>query len=143
MSCILPRYKYALFDNLEQILKIKHYNPSVFSLIRILSKFHLGEDYLLGNVGFLCSDKFFPVVDNIDECHKTFLAIKLKYPEAKNEVQPSTLGFESRPKGCFFNLPNKILYWNPDENGKANQDDRQVCKAKGKIRIYQLNYTCL
>ena len=75
------------------------------------------------------------MVDNIDECHKTFLAIKLKYPGAKNNVHDvDVFGYGDRPKGCFFNLPNKILKWNPHKKGEANKEDRQVCKAKGKIK---------
>ena len=125
----------------------EYISDSFLSSTFILSQFHLGEDYLLGNEGFLCSDKYFPFVDNIDDCHKSFLAIKLRYPDAKNSVQPEDLGFESRPQGCFFHLPKKTLYWNPlkpwNKNDKGNQEDRQVCKAKGKIKTLQLNYSCL
>ena len=75
------------------------------------------------------------MVDTIDECHKTFLAIKLKYPDAKNKVQAIAIGYADKPKGCLFNLPTNILYWNPHKKGNANKKDRQVCKAKGKIKI--------
>ena len=108
-------------------------------LIRILSQFYLGEDYLLGNAGFLCADKFFPFVRNIDDCRRSFSTIKLKYPDAKNKVEPSELGHGDRPKGCFFHIPRKSLYWNPHKTGKANKDDRQVCKAKGKVKNLRLH----
>ena len=94
---------------------------------------YLGKDYILGNAGSLCSEKAFGIIWTIEECRKSFLAIKLMYPDAKNKVRAIDLGYLSRPKGCFFNLKNKALYWNPDKKGGSNKNDRQVCNAKGNF----------
>ena len=94
---------------------------------------YLGNDYILGNADSLCSDKSFDGIYDIDECRKSFLAIKLMYPDAKDKVRPIALGYKSRPKGCFLNLKNMALYYNPDENGGPNKNDRQVCNAKGNL----------
>ena len=100
---------------------------------------HLGGDYILGNEGFLCSDKFFPAINNMDDCRKSLSVIKLKYPGATAKIGAKY--FNGRPKGCIFHLPTNTLLWNKEKNGGPNKEDRQVCRAKGKIETCPINYT--
>ena len=75
----------------------------------------------------------------MDDCRKSLSVIKLKYPGAKDKVGSEDLPLNGRPKGCFFNLPTNSLFWNKDEKGSPNKEDRQVCRAKGKIETCQIN----
>ena len=95
-------------------------------------QFHTGEDYVLGNVGYLCSDKWFPPITEIKNCNRSFHAMKIMYPGLKNKVGLAVHGLGGRPKGCFLHISKNSLYWNPDEKGIPNLDSRQICDSKSK-----------
>ena len=90
-----------------------------------------GNEYLLGNPSSNCKEKHFKAVENVHDCKKAFKYILFRYPDAQNRVREDDPGTSFRPKGCYFYVPSKTLYWNSAANGSPHPDSRQVCDIKG------------
>ena len=91
-----------------------------------------GPNVILSNIGDLCQDRLFPAVADEVLCQSSFATIKSMYPNATNKVQSDLPPWPTRPKGCFFYVPDMQLLWNTHKNGSRSEHDRQVCDLSGR-----------
>ena len=93
--------------------------------------FLLDENYGLGTTGGTCSDEGYHDI-NINQCHNALETIKKNHPNADDRIT-DTDSWPDRPKGCFFQMSNKIVYWNSHQMGRSSNDVRPVCRKKGML----------
>ena len=92
----------------------------------------LDYGYTLSNAGELCQT-YGTLIKTKEDCSAVFpLILDFVDNEAKDATDAVSwwywLSFGSLyPKGCFYHLPNKKLYWNVHHKGNKNNNDLQVC----------------
>ena len=106
--------------------------------LTLLLLFLLDENYGLGATGGTCVDEGLLDI-NINQCHNALETIKKDHPNAADRIT-DTDSWPDLPKGCFFQMSNKIVYWNSHQIGRSSNDARPVCRKKGMLPFNKGRY---